>query len=61
MTFERIRYLKDTDEGKEYTIPGDAVFIPDVCYLDGSPVLITRERPAIIKIGKHKFMKVILK
>jgi len=55
---EKVRHLTDEDEGVEFTIPEGAVFFSDVCYEDGTPVIITKD--IIIKVGKRKFVKVIL-
>ena len=58
MTFEKIRFLNETDTGREYPIPEDVYYFPDVCYLDGSPVVITKENPIVIKVGKKRWLKV---
>jgi len=57
---EQVRFIKDEEEGKEFLIPGDSVFFNNICYSDGSPVIITRGHPIVIKVGKRKFLKVIL-
>ena len=66
MPLEKVCLLRDyvrthpEHEGKEYVIPKNAIVLSDVCCLDGSPVIATKENPLIIKVGKHCFLKIIL-
>ncbi len=55
----KIRRFTDDDEGNEFHILKDAEFLPDICYEDGSPIIITKEYPIVIKVGR-KFARIMI-
>lgn len=57
---EKVRHLMEQDEGKEFKIPEKCVFLSDVCYENGEPVIISPDKPILIKVGKHRFIRVKL-
>ena len=55
----KVRLLENFDNDKTYTIPKNCLFLSDVCYEDGTPVIINKDG-IVIKVGKHRFLKVVV-
>lgn len=67
MSFTKVILIPSDEEykkrfgDKQWHIPGGSIYFDDICHADdGSPVVVRKDAPIIMKIGKRQFLKIVV-